>query len=157
MRISIQLDDFTYSLLAVISASILAWTVRVVARRDSHYSGVFQYEDGSLWQDWIVAAFVAFATFALQNVAPESGLGNGLLAAGAARTASAATSQTLALPQVASLLAVAILSLAVIPTYVRFFGYDASNRLTVWRGMVLPNVMATAVLVTTIRAGVSML
>jgi hypothetical protein len=112
----------------------LHWLLRLAAKRDSTPgAGVFSWDDAVLWTDWIMSASIAFAILALRS-----------------------TNQLNVL-QIAFLLIVLVITFAVLPAYMRWYGIDpVTNKPHRWRGIMASNVVALVALGLAVSAGVNL-
>ncbi|WP_405583928.1 hypothetical protein [Streptomyces sp. NBC_01190] len=90
-------------------------------------------EDAVLWADLTVSAVISFSVFA----------------AGSVKSATFNQGQLLAL------VGVVVFSFAVIPTYVRWYGLDATGTPHLWRGIIIPNVLGCLTVGVAINYGVN--
>lgn len=120
----------------VILISIGLQLLLKISSSDSAGTSPINKEDAVLWKDLTISAVVSFSVYA------------------ATRVQEAQFNQY----QLMALVGVIVLSCAIVPTYVRWYGYDSTTSPPVphrWRGIVIPNVLSAVSIVVAIVFGVN--
>ncbi|MER5517228.1 hypothetical protein [Streptomyces sp. NPDC002763] len=120
----------------VILISIGLQLLLKISSSDSAGASPINKEDAVLWKDLTISAVVSFSVYA------------------ATRVQETQFNQY----QLMALVGVIILSCAIVPTYVRWYGYDSTTTPPAphrWRGIVIPNVLSAISIVVAIVFGVN--
>ncbi|MEU9895000.1 hypothetical protein ACIBCS_05965 [Streptomyces phaeochromogenes] len=124
---------FTLSIVIVVISIGLQLLLKI-ASSDSSGTSPVNKEDLVLWKDLTISAVVSFSVYAATSVKE------------------AQFNQY----QLMALVSVIVLSCAIVPTYVRWYGYDsATGAPHRWRGIMLPNALGAISVVVAIVFGVN--
>ena len=118
----------------VILISIGLQLLLKISSSDTTGTSPVNKEDAVLWKDLTISAVVSFSVYA------------------ATRVQDTQFNQY----QLMALVGVIVLSCAIVPTYVRWYGYDSTNNSPhKWRGIVIPNILSSISIVVAIVFGVN--